>query len=96
MAPAQSLENRAGLALRKIEAVVAVKRVGLQNAGIATEMPLGMFARSIAGSMEQRRRRILASEWPVVADIHPNPPGFCLAFCKDRHRGVVAVQPLSR
>jgi hypothetical protein len=96
MAPAQRLNDQAGFAIGKIEAVVAVKRVGLQNAGIATEMPLGMLPRSIAGSIEQRRWRILASEWPVVADIHPNPPGFCLAFGKDRHRGVVAVQPLGR
>ena len=62
MAPAQSLENRAGFAIGKIEAVVAVKRVGLQNAGIATEMPLGMLPGSIARGVEQRRRRILASE----------------------------------
>jgi hypothetical protein len=79
--------------MRKIEAVVAVKRVGLQNAGVAAEMPLEMLPRSIA-CVEQSRRRILASECRVVADIHQNPPGFCLAFGKDRHRGVVAVQPI--
>jgi hypothetical protein len=46
MAPAQRLNDQAGFAIGKIEAVVAVKRVGLQNAGIATEMPLGMLPRS--------------------------------------------------
>jgi hypothetical protein len=61
--------------------------------GISTaEMPLGMLPRSITRGVEQRRRRILASEWPVVADI----PGFRLAFGKDRHRRVVAVQPIGR
>ena len=53
MAPTQRLDDQAGFAIRKIEAVVAVERVGLQNAGLATQMPLGMFARSIAGSIEQ-------------------------------------------
>ena len=48
MAPAQRLNDQAGFAIGKIEAVVAVKRVGLQNAGIAAEMPLGMLSRSTA------------------------------------------------
>jgi hypothetical protein len=80
----------------EIEAIVAVQRVGLQNGGIAAEMPLGMLPRSIARGVEQRRRRILAVEWPIVADIHPNPPGFRLAFREDRYGGVVPVQPLGR
>jgi hypothetical protein len=94
MAPTQRLDDRAGLAVGQIEAVVAVERVGLQNAGIAAEMPLGMLPRSIARGVEQGRRGILPAEWPVVADIQPNPPGFRLAFGKDRRCGVVAMQPI--
>jgi hypothetical protein len=44
VAPAQSLDDWAGLALGKIEAIVALERVGLQNAGVAGQMPLGMRA----------------------------------------------------
>ena len=94
MAPAQRLDDRAGLAVGKIEPVVAVERVGLQNAGVAGQMPLGMFARSIARGVEQRRRRILAAERPVVADIDPHPTGLRLALGEDGNRRVVAVQPL--
>jgi hypothetical protein len=36
MTPAQSLDYWAGLALGKIKPVVAVERVGLQDAGVAT------------------------------------------------------------
>jgi hypothetical protein len=96
MAPTERLHDRAGPAIGKVEAIVAVERVGLQNAGIAGQMPLGMLARPVARGVEQRRRRILAAKRPVVADIHPNPPGFRLAFRENRHGGVVAVQPIGR
>ena len=58
-------------------------------------MPLGMLPRSIARCVEQRRRRILTAEWPVVAHVDPNPTGLRLAFCKDWHGGVVAMQPIA-
>jgi hypothetical protein len=48
MAPAQRLDDRTGLAIGKIEAVVAVERIGLQNAGVTGQMPLWMLSRSIA------------------------------------------------
>ena len=94
MAPAQRLDDRTGLAVGKIEAVVAVKGVGLQNAGVTGQMPLGMLPRSIARGVEQRRWRILAAERPVVADIHPRPTGHRLALGEDGNRRVVAMQPL--
>jgi hypothetical protein len=94
VAPAQSLEDRAGFALGKIEAIVALEGVGLQNAGVFSQMPLGMRACPIARGIEQRCRRILAAERPVIADIHPNPAGLRLAFGEDRNRRVVAVQPI--
>jgi hypothetical protein len=95
MAPAQRLDNWTRLAVGKIEAVIAIERVGLQNAGVAGQMPLGMLARSIARSVEQSRRRILAPEWPVVAHVDPDPAGLSVALGEDRHGGVVAVQPIA-
>jgi Transposase len=44
MAPAQRLDDRTGLAVGKIQAVVTVEGVGLQNAGVTGHMPLGMLA----------------------------------------------------
>jgi hypothetical protein len=43
MAPAQRLHNWARLAVGKIEAVIAIERVGLRNAGVAGQMPLGFI-----------------------------------------------------
>ena len=94
MAPAQRLDDRTGLAVGKIEAVVAVVSVGLQNAGVTGQMPLGMLARSIARGVEQRRRWVLAAERPVVADVDPDPAGYRLALGEDGNRRVVAMQPL--
>ena len=42
MAPAQRLDDRTGFAVGKIEPVVTVVRIGLQNAGVAGQLPLGM------------------------------------------------------
>jgi hypothetical protein len=44
MAPVQRLDDRAGLAVGKIQAAVTVEGVGLQNAGVTGHMPLGMLA----------------------------------------------------
>jgi hypothetical protein len=74
---------------------VGIERVGLQNAGVAGQMPLGMLARPIARGVKQRRRRILAAERPVIAHVDPNPAGLGLTFGEDRNRGVVAMQPLA-
>jgi hypothetical protein len=56
-------------------------------------MPLGVLTRPLARGVEQRRRRILAAKRPILAHIHPDAAGFRLAFCEDRNRGVVAMQP---
>ncbi len=96
MAPAQRLDDRAGLAVGKIEAIVAGERVGLQDAGPACQMSFGMFARSIARGVEQGGRRIGPAERAVVADIHPNPARLGPALGEDGNRRVVAVQPLGR
>ncbi len=94
VAPAQRLDDRTRLPVGKIEAIVAVEGVGLQNAGVTGQMPLGMLPRSIARGVEQRRWWVLAAERPVVADIHPRPTGHRLALGEDGNRRVVAMQPL--
>ena len=56
-------------------------------------MALGMFARTVARVEEQRRRRRLAAERAVVADVGPTSCRDGLALGQHRHRRVVAVQP---
>ena len=58
------------------------------------KMPLRMFAAAIPRGVIERGRRCASAERPIVADICPDPPGDRLALGQDRHRGVVAVQPL--
>ena len=48
------------------DAVVAVERVGLKDAGVTGQVPLGMLASPIARGVEQRRRRVLPAERPIV------------------------------
>jgi len=55
VAPAQNFEDWGCLALAKIEAIVALEYVGLQNAGVSGQVPLGMRARPIARGAKQRR-----------------------------------------
>jgi hypothetical protein len=59
-------------------------------------MPHGMFMPPVAGGVINRRRRFVAAKGPVIPDIGPNMPLDRRAFRQDRHRGVVAVQPLRR
>jgi hypothetical protein len=59
-------------------------------------MTLRMLAAAIGRGVEQRRRRVLAAERPVVADVSPDAASFSLAFRQDRNRRVIAVQALSR
>ena len=57
-------------------------------------MRSGMPASSVAGIVEQRRRRIGSGEGPVIADVGPEPRRIGLALGHDRHRRIVAVQSL--
>jgi hypothetical protein len=45
MAPAQRLDDQSKLAVGKTEAVIAV---GLQNAGVARQVPVGMLEQAVA------------------------------------------------
>jgi len=55
-------------------------------------MSLGMFARAIARGVVERRWRVLAAKWPVVANVGPDAAGLGLALRKDRNGRIVAVQ----
>jgi hypothetical protein len=66
----------------------------LQNAGVTSQMPLRMLASPIARGVEQRRRRVLAAERPVVADVGPDPAGHRPSLGEYGNRRVVAMQPV--
>src|SRR5690554_3689136 len=76
----------------RVELAIAAIGVCLQDPGPAIEMGLRVLSAPVARIVEQRRRRIGTAEWPVVADIDPQPAGVGLALGKDWHCRVVAVQ----
>ena len=84
---ARCLSDRAGLAVREIELVVAVVGVGLQDARVAMQMRLRMLAAPVARVVEHRGRRPGAAERPIVADVDPEPTGVGLAFGQHRNGG---------
>lgn len=93
MGPAQGWLDRPWASARLIEFIVAAIRIGLQDAGIARQMPLRMLAPAIPAGMEQGRRSRIAAERLIVAHVDPGPPGIGLALGQDRHGGIVAMQP---
>src|ERR1700733_14600594 len=80
----------------RIKSGIAAKGVGLEGAAPVRQMLLRMLAAAIARGVEQRRRRVLAAERPVVADVSPDAASFSLALCQDRNGGVIAVQAFSQ
>ena len=91
MAPARRLGERAGFALGVVELAESGIGIGLQDAGIAGEMPCGMLAAAIARVEEHRRRRGGAGKRPIVAHIGPKSAGDRFPFGQHWHRRVVAV-----
>ena len=96
MGPTQRRRDRPLRARRIVEPVVAAIGVRLQDAGEAGQVPVGMLVPPVTRGVVERRRRRRAAEWPVVPHIGPDMPGDRLALGQDRHRGVVAMQPLGR
>ncbi|MCY1312682.1 hypothetical protein D9M70_631250 [compost metagenome] len=92
MGPAQGLDDQPGLTVRCEQPVVTGIGVGLQDAGEAAQVLVGVIARAVSRSPEQHRRRIGAAEGPIVADIDPSPAGFGLALRQDRDRGIIAME----
>jgi hypothetical protein len=66
--------------------------IGLEDPGIAGEMPVGVLAVAVARVEEQRGRRVGAGERPIVPDISPYSANDTLVFGQHRHGRVVAVQ----
>ena len=75
---------------------IAVKRVGLEQSGIAGQMAPRMLTFAVARVIEHRCRRRGPTEWLVITDIDPAPADIGLAFRQDWHRGVITVQPFGR
>ena len=71
MAPASRLGDRAWFAFAVVELAEPGIGVGLQDAGIAGQMPGGMLAGPVARVEKYRRRRVGPSKRPVVAYIGP-------------------------
>ena len=65
--------------------------VGLENPAVIGEMPARVLAVAVAGVEVHRRRRVRSAEWPVVANVGPQPADDRLALGQNRHRRVVAV-----
>jgi len=92
MAPARRLGDRAGPAPGIIEIAKAGISIGLEDPGIAGEMPVGVLAAAVARVEEQRGGRVGAGERPIVPDISLYPADDSLVFGQHRHGRVVAVQ----
>jgi hypothetical protein len=94
MRPTGRLDDRPRLAIGLVQLVVAAIGIGLEDPGIAGQMPGRMIAPAIARIVEHRRRRVPATKWSIVAHINPTSPGGGLSRRQHRHARVVAVQPL--
>src|SRR5438552_6208879 len=71
--------------------------VGVNDAAKVLQMGLRMLAFAIGRVEEQRRRRARTGEWPLIADIEPQPAGLGLAgtWRQNRHRRVVDMQSVA-
>jgi hypothetical protein len=71
MAPACRLGDRARFALGVIEIAKPGIRIGLEDPGVAGEMPARVLAAAVTAVTEQCCRRVWAGERPVIPDIEP-------------------------
>jgi hypothetical protein len=71
--------------------------VGVDDAPKVLQMRLRMLTFTVGRVKEQSRRRPRASEWPLIADVGPQPARLGLAGARgqDRHRRVVDVQSVA-
>ncbi len=91
MRPARRLGDRPRRSIGLIEPIEPAIGVGLQNSAIVDEMAFGMRAAAIAREVIDRRRRVGAAEWPIVADTGPQAGLDSLALRQQRNRRVVAM-----
>jgi len=71
--PTPGVGDRARLSPRLVEGVVPGVGVGLQDAGIAGQMPVRVLGRAVARVVEHRRRRRRAGEGPIVPGRRSRP-----------------------
>ena len=71
--------------------------VGMDDATKVLQMRLRMLAFTIGRVEEQSCRRPRASEWPLIANVGPQPAGLGLAgaWREHRHRGIVDMQSVA-
>src|SRR5829696_1474019 len=96
MRPTECRRDRALRAAGVVRPVVAAVGIGLEDAAEAVKVTLRVRTGAVARRIVEGRRRRPAAKGPIVSDIGPNAPRHGLALGQDRHRGVVAVQALSR
>ena len=71
MAPAQRLGDRPRPSLGIVELAEPGIGVGLEDSGIAGQMPAWMLTAAVARVIEDRSGRIRPAERPIVSDIRP-------------------------
>src|SRR5436305_11261393 len=93
MRPAAGLDNPTADE-QFIEPGVAV---GVNDAAEVLQMRLRMLAFTVGRVEEQSRRWPRAGEWPLIANVGPQPAGLGLAGARrqNRHRGVVDMQSVA-
>ena len=96
MRPAGGFQDWPGFPALGVKSVMPRVGVGLQDARPAGENPARMFAATGRRIVEQNRRRFLAAERPVIADIGPKPAGARLDLGQRRRGGVVHMEAFGR
>jgi hypothetical protein len=69
--PTRRLDDRPRLAVGLVQLVVAAIGIGLEDPGIAGQMPGRVLAAAITRIVEYRRRRVGPGERPVIPYIRP-------------------------
>ena len=90
--PAASLHDRPRPASWRIQRGEPGIGIGLQDAGIPSQVLLRVLPSAIGRVIEQGSGRRRAAEWPVIAHVGPQSSGRRATFGLHRHGRVVAVQ----
>ena len=94
--PAAGLGDRSRLSLGVVKVVEPRVGVSLQNAGILSQVLVGVLAPAVGRVVEQRRGRGRSGERAVVAHVGPQSTDGSLAPSQHGHGGIITVQPLCR
>src|SRR5260370_205980 len=86
--PAAPYTHGPRLRVGPVQLVVSAIGIGLENPGVAGQMPLGVFTAAIARVIEHRRRRVRPRPPPAVAPPKPPTPPAGLCPGHKQHRCV--------